>query len=161
MSWHNFDLKMPMLVPDHGSNPMVVRPDGPIRFRRAVETIARYFRREFHFDFVQYSATDRYCDKRDRAWLWFGHGAVTVTDPLPCIGACSFRWREEETGYALQWIWLHPYCRRRSLLTSAWPMFREWFGEFEVEGPLSEPMEAFLAKMNSQPANHEPQPNAK
>jgi hypothetical protein len=39
-------------------------------------------------------------------------------------------------------------------------MFREWFGEFEVEGPLSEPMEAFVAKIKPQPAKHELQSHA-
>ena len=46
--------------------------------RRAVEQLARYFRREFHYDFCQYSADDDDPDHR----LQFGHlhGFITLPD---------------------------------------------------------------------------------
>ena len=78
-----------------------VLPRSPLRLRREVEKLAYYFRREFHYDFVQFGASDNepytaYLFSRDSVWL----------------GACCFR-----TPYyadldskieTLAWIWARP-----------------------------------------------------
>jgi hypothetical protein len=125
-----------------------VRPQSPLRFRKAVETIAQYFRREFSYDFTQYDATER-TDPRDQVFLWVN----PCDDPagVRALGAACFRWRrwqDGSAGLALSWLWLHPYCRRQGLLSAAWPYFCERFGDFQVEPPLSPAMEAFLAKVD-------------
>lgn len=118
----------------------------PLPLRNAVETCAIYFRREFGYDFVQYSATP--FDKDDicaRAFLWVERHHF---DWQPTVGACCFRWREYTNAphaWALQWIWMHPYARGRGLLGAAWPAFRQRFGDFIIEGPLSEAMWGFVA----------------
>lgn len=106
---------------------------------------ARQFRREFHYDFIQWG--DPEDDPKAHGFLFnddtgmFGHGAI--------VGACAFRWREwddTEPGWALQWIWITPQARRKGVLTRRWNIFREMFGEFVIEPPLSEAMESFAGK---------------
>lgn len=117
----------------------------PLSHRRAVETMAVYFRREFRYDFVQYIATEELDDEETLAFFWAdGHfGGYSV------IGGCCFRWREWEncdSWWAMQWIWLHPYFRRRGYLSRSWDLFTAMFAPFGVEPPLSESMSRFLSK---------------
>jgi hypothetical protein len=107
---------------------------------------AQQFRREFDYDFVQYGYRGRDDDLDHVAFVWPHPG----TCPVLVVGACCFRWREWTNaphGWALQWAWLHPDFRRRGLLSAAWPAFRTEFGDFHVERPLSEAMQAFLLKL--------------
>lgn len=143
-----FDLKMPTLGDDYAFYPefIHVTPSSPLKLRKAVERIAYYFRREGGFDFVQYSATED--DQRRQAYLWLPKRWIKY--PRPVVGACCFRWREytqEEPAWALQWIWLHPYQRGQGLLMDAWPYFKQEYGDFSVEPPLSGAMEGFLKKV--------------
>ena len=45
-------------------------------------------------------------------------------------------------------IWLHPYCRRKGILTEIWPELRENHGDFFVEPPLSPAMLHFVLSRN-------------
>lgn len=134
---------------DHG----IRRPDdlscvttrSPLKLRRAVWQLAHYFRREFRYDVVQYGFEGRETDTSARAYLW------DLTDRGDevhhAVGACCFRWRQYSDappGWALQWIWLHPFERGRGHLKRAWPYFRARFGDFDVEPPVSLAMAGFL-----------------
>lgn len=116
----------------------------PLSHKRAVETLATYFRREFDYDFVQYSSDEDLDDRETVAFIW----TTGYEGDLSVIGACCFRLRHEETTdfkcWALQWIWFHPYFRGKGILTRAWPLFCKAFGSFEVEHPISFAMKCFL-----------------
>lgn len=122
----------------------------PRPLRQAVYQYAKYFRREFDYDFVQYAVQD---EESARAFLLVGDIGVDHRGPVRFIdGALCFRWREwrdADPGWALQWVWLHPYARNRGRLTRAWPQFKAAFGSFHVEGPLSRAMTGFLGKVES------------
>jgi hypothetical protein len=124
-----------------------VRSNAPISARRAVYACARYFRREFGYDFLQYSDREadwETCDTT-RAFLWTDISQFG----LRIWGACCFRWRDWRNSqplWALQWIWMHPYVRHRGLLRQAWPYFLRRFGWFDVEPPYSPAVRGFLAK---------------
>jgi hypothetical protein len=110
----------------------------PLNLRHAVWQLASYFRREFRYDVVQYGFEGRETDKSARAYLWDLVDAGDVVHRA--IGACCFRWREYSDappGWALQWIWLHPFERGQGHLTQAWPYFRARFEDFDVEPPVS------------------------
>ncbi|OJX68454.1 C2H2-type zinc finger protein [Magnetospirillum sp. 64-120] len=106
---------------------------------------ARHFKREFHYDFVQWAPSGE--EPHAHGFLFnddtgtFGNGAI--------VGACAFRWREDHWG--LQFIWITPKARRKGILTRRWQRFREQFGEFEIEPPLSAAMKRFAAR-NASPA---------
>jgi GNAT superfamily N-acetyltransferase len=129
----------------------------PLPLRKAVWRHAQFFRREFHFDFEQYGYEGRETNPNHVAFLWIHPESVGMDDDwlAPIIGACCFRLREgdERAYWALQWIWMHPFFRRRGLLQIAWPDFCKEFGGFICEPPLSDAMKAFLAK--NQPSGRE------
>jgi hypothetical protein len=54
--------------------------------------------------------------------------------------------------FTARWIWLHPYYRRKGILSESWPMFVDRFGDFQVELPLSEAMESFMEKVSKFPS---------
>jgi hypothetical protein len=114
--------------------------------RRAVYRLADCCRREMGYA-LQYGYEGEEDDEDHVAFLWVHPEAVGMgwEFRVPCVGACCFRLREE-VGMALQWVWLHPYFRRQGLLSEEWPEFVREFGDFAVEGPVSEAMRAFLAK---------------
>jgi hypothetical protein len=126
----------------------------PLKVRRAVWQFASYFRREFRYDVVQYGFQGQETDTSARAYLWDLVDAGDVAHHA--IGACCFRWREDSDshpGWALQWIWLHPFERGQGHLTRAWPYFRARFGDFDVESPVSTAMASFLDHL---PADQRP-----
>lgn len=133
----------------HPTSLLCVTTKSNARSRRAVWKCAQFFRREFGYDFVQYGHEGREDDASARAYLWLG-GVDGKTGDDVVVGACCFRLRTWEKLpkpiWALQWVWMHPYARNKGHLKDAWPYFCARFGEFDVEGPYSKAMCAFLSK---------------
>lgn len=113
----------------------IATPASPRHLREAVECIAYYFKREFDYSFIQYCSREL-DDDQHRAYLWTDPTSVQ-DDAEPVIGACCFRWRQwkdappdmDTESYALQWVWIHPYERRKGLLSKAWPYLQKRFGK--------------------------------
>ncbi|MBS1828557.1 MAG: hypothetical protein JST93_24845 [Acidobacteria bacterium] len=143
-SWDKDDLP-----PDrHAGLLAIVKQGAPLRLRRAVQQFAHYFHREMGFDFIQYELTE--ADDYE-AFVWHEPHDLDDNGTIGLVGACCFRtrrYKELGTLRALQWIWLHPYRRRRGLLKNAWPYFEKRYRRFDVEGPLSPGMTAFIKKTN-------------
>lgn len=100
---------------------------------------ARIFRREMHYSFVGWGVRQ----ERDR----HAQGYLFADPDGAIVGACAFRWREyrdAEPGWALQWIWVCPTARRTGVVTARWADFRARFGDFVIERPISEAMQAFV-----------------
>jgi hypothetical protein len=97
------------------------------------------FRREFHYDFIQWGDPE---DDPDAQGFLFANEAGSI------LGACAFRRREHDgkSWWGLQWIWICPLARRKGMLTERWLEFRKRFGDFRVEGPVSPAMEHFVVK---------------
>lgn len=98
------------------------------------------FKRELGYDFPQWA-------------LDAGHdpdavGFLFSDDDGRIIGACSFRPQSHpgERPWRLDWIWLCPSARRKGHLDRQWDRFRQRFGVFDVEPPISKAMQAFLRK---------------
>lgn len=103
---------------------------------------ARAFKREERYDFVQWGGPDGDDDP-------MAHGFLMSDDEGRILGAISFRWREPKNRsgfWGLQWVWIAPKLRRSGVLSSRWAAYRNRFGDFWVESPISETMQAFLAK---------------
>jgi hypothetical protein len=100
------------------------------------------FKREFHYDFVQWKS--KHEDEDPDV-----HGYLMTNDRGAIIGACAFRNRAEDPNqkkWGLQWLWICPRERRAGHLARRWQEFRKRFGDFIVESPVSDAMQAFLEK---------------
>lgn len=126
-----------------------IRYGDPKSARKVIYEFARYFQREFQYDFIQYSIDPERSsnDNNTQAFL-FHHYDVGVHNDRIAYGACCFRYRKNWTNlephWALQWIYLHPLCRNEGELTRHWETFETVFGNFMVEEPLSKSMEYFI-----------------
>lgn len=124
---------------------LAVTAEAPRRLREAVEQIAKFFRCEFGYDFVQYSARGH--EAPHVAFVWSSR-----EDHVPrcAIGAVYFFYYQPKGGpafWVLNWAWFHPYERRKGYLRKAWPFFQQMFGRFCVEAPLSKGMTSFLEQV--------------
>lgn len=111
-----------------------------ITYKKALESIAWYFKREFGYDFVQYTAGVSI--DRDVPILFLNSDYIRYE----CIGGLHLVWHQEINSYILHWVWLHPFIRRSGLLSALWPTLREQYGAFIVDTPLSRAMNSFLIK---------------
>jgi hypothetical protein len=129
--------------------PQLVTKRSPIRFRRAVWQMARFFQREGRYDFVGYGYEGKDPDATAHGCLWFDPRGGA--ERCAVIGAACFRWMEWDdapAGWLLCWVWLHPYQRGRGHLARAWPFFRVRFAGFEVDPPFSPAMVGFLRRVD-------------
>jgi len=122
--------------------------------RKALTQCARYFKREFRYDFVQFAERPERGETPENTigYLFESHHKI-IYDRALAVGGCCFRWREYpglRPMWALQWIWIHPYKRGAGILSRAWPEFEKRFGHFLVEPPISSGMKYFLKKHNYQ-----------
>lgn len=140
------EIKIPWLVNVPGE---VIEVDARAqkRYKSAVYTLSGHMMREFGYN-RQFDIDERgedFC-----AYLFMHPETYTHSDfAYPAVGACCFRFREYEENprWALQWVWIHPFFRRRGILSMRWPWFRMYFGDFDVEEPLSDAMQGFLKKI--------------
>lgn len=119
--------------------------------RRAVQVLATYYALEF-----QQTPMYRYWEKetienQPKTFIWVVPSQLTSI----IIGACVIRYREKATqsclcryeqpeGWAMQWLYFHPSCRRRGYLSLAWDELVENHGPFWLEEPLSRDMHSFI-----------------
>ena len=108
--------------------------------RKEVHGRALEFKRELGYDFVQWG--------KDAVDDPSAVGFLFADDCGRIVGACAFRPRSHgsERPWRLDWIWICPDARRQGHLDRQWGRFRQQFGVFDVEPPLSDAMQAFLRK---------------
>jgi hypothetical protein len=75
---------------DCGVSAMVTQRS-PLPMRRTVQQMAHYFRRELHYDFLQYEAVEQQRDDKTVAFLWTGDYPIDDKGSLEVLGACCFR----------------------------------------------------------------------
>ena len=122
-----------------------VPPTASLTSCKAVHEIAVYFRTEFRYDFAGYSL--EHSEPRDSAFL-LTHTSDNVTNYA--VGAVFFDWVQGKNYppcHVLEWVWLHPFLRRRGHLSKIWPYFTQRFGSFHVSHPRSYAMEKMLEKV--------------
>lgn len=104
-----------------------------------MDELALYFRRETKYGFCGWGVVYENDFKAQGYLFTSPDGAI--------IGAAAFRWRaytDAPDGWALQWVYVVPKYRRTGVLRSRWAEFRERFGGFHVEGPISPNMQIAL-----------------
>jgi hypothetical protein len=113
--------------------------------RLAIERIGYFIKRERDYDFPPYDGS------RVEDGVFAHLFAVPYTHiSSRAVGAAVFSADEpgcKDSGYCLEWVWIHPYFRRDGILTRAWEVFRRQYGDFSVAAPYSPSMLAFLKKV--------------
>lgn len=114
-----------------------------ISIKRTLEKYAYYFRREFHYDFLQYCAETHIHDNDVKAFIF--------PDPkgkFYWAGGCCFRFRngQDKNYWALQWIYVFPEYRGQGVVSAAWDTFLDEIPFFIVEEPVSITFQYFLLK---------------
>lgn len=119
--------------------------DSPKAIKSALEQLARNFKREMHYK-IQYSDLESH--RNLAAFIWLDDCDNNDAVDYRAIGACCFRYRRqsERTGWALQWIYIHPNFRNTGLVSGVWDYFLTRFGDFVCETPLSPAFYFYLSK---------------
>lgn len=139
-----YTIKLPAYAGTDPS-PILVLPTSPKRLRKHVESFARYFLREMHYDGIQFEASEV-----PESFWFVKYEAYLFHDQSHFLGAGCFRWREwqnHEALWSLDWVWMHPFLRGRGHLQRAWPQFEKKYGRFHLARPVSFAMEKFLQKV--------------
>jgi hypothetical protein len=135
------------------SGDIIIDRSSPRWLHKRVYEIARALQRDRRFDFVQWTETG------DPSWTgWRNHARATlfVEPGGVVIGACSFSrhdWNNVPPAWIMCFAWLAPAWRRQGHLSRRWPTFRERYGNFLLDGPLSEAAQALAAKVGWAPIN--------
>ncbi|MEX3983689.1 hypothetical protein AB4Y45_32425 [Paraburkholderia sp. EG287A] len=121
---------------------VLVTSASPAWMHREIYDRAAAFRREFGYDFVQWGSERGEDDPNARGLLFVDeNGAI--------VGACAFRlreWADRDAQWALQWVWFAPSQRRHGHFARHWAALRAEYGDFYIEPPVSDAMQAFLAR---------------
>lgn len=147
---------MPLTTMDLSTSIFIVSPDVRLmrvdiwsssKLKKFVYKFAFYFRREFNYDIIQYSEDEE--ELTHRAFLFLSRAGDQYYDKdiYRILGGGCFRQRKYKDcyeSYALQWIWIHPYMRRKGMLTKAFDEFMNQFEQFRVESPYSVEIKSFL-----------------
>lgn len=124
-------------------SPELVDTSSPFWMHQEVYERALRFKREFHYDFVQWNG----CQSKKATPTYQGHLFADHTGTYPpgsIVGACAFAHRQGK--WSLDWVWVIPSMRRKGILSHRWQAFLERYGDFDIEHPLSEAMEAFVRR---------------
>lgn len=130
---------------DTGYEIVMVSERSPLIYKKALEDIAYYFKREMKTDFSQYEANEKQNNKKLRGFIWVNE----FPTEWRVVGGCCFRFREWDNFipiWSFDWIWLHPYLRNKGFLKEYWNLFCFLFSPFILEYPLSKAMENFIKK---------------
>ena len=122
----------------------------PLYLRKACLQIARYFKKELHFDFLQYPEPEAVTPERKTILLF--DKASSMSNHIVVVGAIDFVYQPTKKRFVMMWAWVHPYCRGQGRLKELWPTFTALFGQFDLEPPLSRSMAGLVARMRSEAA---------
>ena len=138
-------------APRSSSGPLVpVSVQSPKPFRAHVERFARYFLRELHTGGIQFEAAETEVTVGHmpyKAFLFAREGYF--------VGATCFRYRDDQDAavpWLFDWIWIHPFCRRRGVLGQCWSELNAQVGKFRLAQPVSLHMQGFLSKVGESAA---------
>ncbi|MEV6527227.1 hypothetical protein AB0M43_35380 [Longispora sp. NPDC051575] len=134
-----FDVRMfPLLGVDVDGSVGITRHADAYELRQVVAEIGMQFKRELRFDLPPFDPDD---PRRDGVLILSRRFTATFA-----IAAGAAEFVEDDGGWTMTWIWLHPYERGGELIERAWEELEGRYGEFRIDGPFSPAMRAFLAR---------------
>jgi hypothetical protein len=137
-------------MPNPCNNLIIVDKKSDIDLHREVFKIAKYFSEDLNYNTIPPYPPLGVRDKDHTALLF----TTEATDlgkaesmSYRIFGSCLFRrqhFTEAEDCWVLEWIWFHPFFRRKGNLTKYWAYLERKFGDFLINEPESNDMVAFL-----------------
>ena len=156
----------------HGAPFEVVGTGSPSSWRNAVDEMALYFKHEMKCESLGYNPYERDPLFMDDRMLVFTDTYPEVNQPTKeppsgytnrqfFTGVIAMRARKERwnsrPNWTLDWVWFHPFARRRGHLARAWPFLLQMYPDFKISKPVSIAMQAFLNKIGY---NRSPEPSS-
>lgn len=112
-----------------------------------------YMSREMHYDFPL--AWNNEEDEETKAYFLLHDGGWDYTSVLP-IGIAVFSkapyTNVDPNQWFLMFVWVHPFMRGQGALARVWSHFKQEFGDFELQRPISIGMKAFLERQKKDEA---------
>lgn len=136
---------------------LYITSESNLRWRKELAKLARYFKVEQRMDVPQYEFEDDGVDFPFEGFILLELARDLLQEdkpaPLRVFGGGCFRRRtfKNDEIWVLDWVWIHPFFRNRGKLSERWDEFKQRFGEFQVEPPISPAMRQLLQKKNYQP----------
>lgn len=138
-------------VPSSGSRPLVpVSVQSSKLLRANVERFARYFLREMHTGGIQFEAAET-----ETSQGYVPYKAYLFAREANFVGAACFRFRDDQdvvVPWLFDWLWIHPFCRRKGVLSRSWSEINAQVGKFRLAQPVSLHMQNFLGKVGASAA---------
>ena len=144
----DYEICLPIIDDLEGYKELIyITPSSEDNQKEALEKMASYFKRELHYDHLQYSKEDHNDNCIGILIAEKANDIVKNYDHRPnrIIGGACFG-KKSSGEYFLDWVWFHPFARNRKKLSRIWPELRQKFGQFTVTKPLSAHMAKFLDK---------------
>lgn len=128
---------------------IVIGPESPFAYRKAVHEMAADFANCTHYSPAPYDPIEAEYNpsySRDRVLLF---SKPHAPGKIRCIGAVGFRrkkYNDVPAGWFMTWAWFHPTEQRKGHLRTAWPFLLKSFPEFIPDPPWSPGMIEFMKK---------------
>lgn len=129
-----------------GRGLLAVDRSSPRSHIAVVERFGYYITRENGYDFPLTLGHE----SKSKAYLFLEDAGVTKVRPIgvavfdfPADAYSIYRVGER---WWFEWCWIHPYQRRKGLLSRYFPEFEAELGQFVIHGPYSAAMKSFLLK---------------
>lgn len=128
---------------------LVVSHNSPRWMHQMVYERARRLMKEQHYDFPQWQPDGSH-------WEWSDehpdppHAILLIENQNIAVGTVCFNngrhWTNVAPGWMLMFAWVAPEWRRQGVLSRRWTAWREQYGDFLLDPPLSEAMKAFAER---------------
>ena len=131
---------------------VMVDKASPKWLHKLVYERAQALKRDQRYDFVQWGE-----DHAPRASTPGGRlHAILLIENSTAVGVAGFEfvnWSNKAPGWHMVMVWIAEPWRRKGVLSRRWARWRETYGEFTVEKPISEAMADFLSKQEASAAD--------
>jgi len=127
-----------------------VDAQSPVWLHKLIYERARALRHDEGYDFAQWHSIEAPTPHDNERGI---HALLLVENSNIPVGVVSFSWvdwqnpGEPAPGWHMCMAWVADSWRRRGVMTHRWPNWRETYGDFTLERPLSTAMRALIIKV--------------
>jgi hypothetical protein len=141
-------------MPNPCNNLIIVDKKSDIDLHREVFKIAKYFSEDLNYNTIPPYPPLGIKNTEDIALLFTAEAIdLDKTEPMSyrIFGSCLFsrqHFTNDKDCWALEWIWFHPFYRKKGNLQKYWAYLELNFGDFLIMDPDSNDMVVFLDRID-------------